>query len=129
MRPIDLPCAVDNARRPKQPAALFKKGSERKRRRHARAKYEQIGRVTVAKARRNPARKIVLGNVGDENDEHPQPPEHVQPGIAQFSLLRDRRLFRCALHSFYGVHTRAIKAAAQWFNRNRAKAAREGVNN
>ena len=92
MRPIDLPDAKGDPRRPEQPAAIYEYGSEGDSRSHARAEDEDLGRVREAEARRDPQRPQIVRDVRDQDDEHRQPAEEVQPQVAL--APQDRELGR-----------------------------------
>ncbi len=83
MRPVDLPDAVAHARRAKGPARPVKRPAKRDGRGHARAEYENLGRVRKTPARRNPAGEEIARGVGGEDDEHRQPAKEIQPDIAR----------------------------------------------
>ena len=83
MSPVHLPDAVQDARRPERPAGALEHAPEGERRGDAGAEDEDLGRVREAEARRDPVRPCVPRDMGDEDDEHPDAAEDVEPRVAR----------------------------------------------
>ena len=94
MGPVDLPHALGDPGAAEREAGPLEGAPERDPRGDARTEHEDLRRVREAEARRDPAGPGVVGDVRDQDDEHPDAAEHVEPGIAG----RPRRL-RCGRHS------------------------------
>ena len=83
MSPVHLPDAVQDARRPERPAGAVEHAPEGERRGDAGAEDEDLGCVREAEARRDPVRPCVPRDMGDEDDEHPDAAEDVEPRVAR----------------------------------------------
>ena len=82
MRPVDLPAAKGDTGGAKKPAAGLEDPAEGDGAGHAGAEDEDLGRVGKAEARRDPKGPGIARDMGDQDDEHRQPAEDIEPRVA-----------------------------------------------